>query len=641
MLACVAITLALFFAVTRPPNFAADEAQIAAHFRAGQEALKQGELDRAVKEFKAVLALEPGLLEAEVNLGLAYHSQAEYKLAADLLAKALRQRPDLPGLDVILGIDYLKLGSPEKAVPVLQRAVKSDPSNREARRALAMCYQGQDNFPGAAEEFRQVARLEPDKAGGLYQLGHDYLNLSAHLAFRGARLYAESAWGHRFLGDMLAQRARWEDAADEYRQGLQIEPRQPGLHTALGKAYLRAGDLEKAETQFHQELQLDKQSEAAWLGLVESQLARGSASSALETVGRIWSISPEFLVLYPGLSALEPPSDKIQALLKALQPAPEGPSKHFLLASLYEGMGAAEQGSAERKALQADLDALQKAQKSVAGRKIAQDPCQAHLYQACADWLQSRKVWTVSQRLLLGKTQFALRHYERAAESLAGMLAGPKGNVEASYWLARTYLALGADCFDHLEESFPDSWRSHQLRAEGAALRGADNDAIKEYAVAIQLKPDAAELHEALGEIFLDKKSYDEARAELEKSLTLSPSRARTLYLLGRLYLAKHETEKSVPYLKEALRHQPSMMEASGLLGTACVRLGQYASAVPELERAAPLDFYGDVHYQLSLAYRRLGKIELADKALARSEELRRTSAARHQAIVSGVAKVE
>jgi lipopolysaccharide biosynthesis regulator YciM len=179
------------------------------------------------------------------------------------------------------------------------------------------------------------------------------------------------------------------------------------------------------------------------------------------------------------------------------------------------------------------------------------------------------------------------------------------------------------------------------LRAEGYSAREASNEAIQEYQLAVSLNPDEAELHEALGEVFLNKKSYGEAQAELEKSLGLDPSRARTLCLLGRLYVGKHETEKAVPYLQKALRYQPDMAEASDLLGTAYVRLGQNAQAIPELEKAAPFDFYGDVHYQLYVAYRRLGKLQLADKALARSQELRRTSAARHQAMISGVAEVE
>ena len=53
------------------------EEQVELSFRAGQEALKQGQFARAAQEFKKVLALDPTLIEAEVNLGLAYHSLSE------------------------------------------------------------------------------------------------------------------------------------------------------------------------------------------------------------------------------------------------------------------------------------------------------------------------------------------------------------------------------------------------------------------------------------------------------------------------------------------------------------------------------------------------------------------------------------
>jgi tetratricopeptide (TPR) repeat protein len=155
------------------------------------------------------------------------------------------------------------------------------------------------------------------------------------------------------------------------------------------------------------------------------------------------------------------------------------------------------------------------------------------------------------------------------------------------------------------------------------------------------LRPGEPELHEALGEILLKKKTYDEAQAELETSLRLDPSRAHTLYLLGRLHVQKRENEEAIPYLEKALRYQPDLPEACGLLGTAYVRLGQYAKAIPELEKAVDIDFYGEIHYQLYMAYRKLDKLELADKALARSQELRRDSAAEHQAMVNGVEKVE
>src|SRR6266478_739132 len=281
------------------------EEQLELSFRAGQAALKQGEFVRAAEEFKKALALDPNLVEAEVNLGLAYQSLSEYDLAVRHLTKALRERPNLLGPAVIVGMDYLKLGSPEKAIPFLQRALTLDPSNRETHQALASSYLGQENFRSAAEEFRQIALLDSDKSEALFKLGHEYLDLAARLAYRGAHMYRESAWGHRFLGDLLFQRSRWEDAVKEYQKALTAEPRQPGLHTSPGQAYLHAGKLEEAEAEFHLELQLDSGNELAWLGLASLDLAKGQATAALESLGKVWEISPEFLAVQRGSPSIE------------------------------------------------------------------------------------------------------------------------------------------------------------------------------------------------------------------------------------------------------------------------------------------------------------------------------------------------
>jgi tetratricopeptide (TPR) repeat protein len=626
------------------PGFASgqsSEQELELSFRAGQAALRQGDFVRATEEFKKVLTLEPNLLEAEVNLGLAYQGLLQYDSAVRHLDKALRERPNLLSLNVIVGMDYLKLGSPEKASPFLQHALKLEPSNRDVHEAMALYYLSQENFRGAAVEFRQIAALDSDKAEAWFKLGHEYLDLAARLAYRGARLYPESAWGHRFLGDMLFQRNRWEDAAQEYRKALGIEPRQSGLHTLLGEALLHAGKLEESETEFHLDLQLDSRNERTWLGLANLQLAKAQASEALASVGKVWQISPEFLKLRPELPSIELTKETAQASISHLLDQPEGPATHFLLAGLYAFVNENALAEHEWKSFQNDFSKWQQASRAAAPTHTNPDPCKAHLYSRCIASLQAAKHLTGSAQLLLGKTYFTLQQYERAAGTLAQVHGVTNVNAEASYWLERTYQALGAEAYARLEDSLPGSWRTHQLRAEGFALRQDLDDAIKEYQAALQLRPDEAELHEALGEFYLDNHSDEDAQRELEKAVALDPSRTKALYLLGRLYVLDRENEKAVRYLERALRLQPNLNEASGMLGTAYVRMGQFADAIPRLEKAAPLDHYGNVHYQLYLAYRKLGQAELAQKALARSQDLRRSSLERDQALIMGSPQVE
>jgi tetratricopeptide (TPR) repeat protein len=626
------------------PGFAtgqSSEQDIESSFRAGQAALRQGDFVRATEEFKRVLTLDPSLIEAEVNLGLAYQSLLDYDSAARHLAKALQERPNLASLNVIVGMDYLKLGSPEKATPFLRQALKLDPSNRDAHEAMALYHLSQENFRDAAEQFRKVADLDSDKAEAWFKLGHQYLDLAARLAYRGARLYRESAWGHRFLGDILFERNRWEDATQEYRKALGIEPRQSGLHALLGEAYLHAGKLEEAETEFHLELQLDSRNELAWLGLANLQLAKGQVSEALASVGNVWQISPEFLKLRPELPSIELTAETAQGSISRLLDQPEGPAKHSLLAGLYASTNENALSEREWKSFQNDSSKWQQASRPTPETHANPDPCKTHLYSRCLTSLQTARHLTASAQLLLGKTYFTLQQYERAAGALAQVHGDANVNAEASYWLERTYQALGAAAYARLEDSFPESWRTHQLRAQGYALRRDLDDAIKEYRAALGLRPDEAELHESLGEFYLDNHSDGDAEGELEKAVALDPSRTKALYLLGRLCVQDRENEKAVHYLERALRLQPNLNEASGLLGTAHVRMGQFADAIPRLEKAAPLDHYGNVHYQLYLAYKKLGQAELAQKAFARSQDLRRSSLERDQALIMGSPQVE
>ncbi len=641
------------------PGFAtaqSSEQEVELSFRDGQAALKRGDFVRATEEFKKVLTLDPNLLEAEVNLGLAYQGLLQYDLAVRHLDKALRARPNLLGLNVVVGMDYLKLGSPEKASPFLQRALRLDPSNRDAHEAMALYHLSQENFRGAAVEFRQIAALDSDKAEAWFKLGHEYLDLAARLAYRGARLYRESAWGHRFLGDILFQRNRWEDAAQEYRKALAIEPGQSGLHTLIGEAYLHAGKLEESETEFHLDLELDSRNELAWLGLANLQLAKGQASEALASVGKVWQISPEFLKLRPEFPSIELTREAALASIlglqdQRLQEQPQEPARHFLLAGLYASVNENALAEREWKSFQDAFSKWQQASRATPQTHANPAPCKAHLYSRCIASLQPATHLTGSAQLLLGKAYFTLQQYERAADTLAQVHGEANLNAESSYWLERTYQALGAEAYARLENSFPDSWRTHQLRAEGSALRRDLDGAIKEYKGALQLRPNEAELHEALGEFYLDNHveanhtddnhTDGDAQSELEKAVALDPSRTKALYLLGRLYVLDRENEKAVHYLQRALLLQPNLNEASGLLGTAYVRMGQFADAIPRLEKAAPLDHYGNVHYQLYLAYRKLGQAELAQKALAHSQDLRRSSLERDQALIMGTPQVE
>jgi tetratricopeptide (TPR) repeat protein len=611
------------------------------HFRAGQEAMQAGDFERASKEFRAVLRLSPALVEARANLGLAAYMLGEYDSAVTELTKVLRERPDLVGSNLFLGLSYLKLELPAKAIPPLKRALQADRSNHEARRALVSCHLAQRNYREAAREFRALFDLEPDKTEGWYNLGKDYLQISTQLAVRMATEFHNSHWTHRLAGDVLALRELWNDAAGEYRQALEGSPEQAGLRASLGMAYMHQGKLPDAEAAFQGELQRDPANEQAQLGLAELSLERSDTTTAFRQVEELFNGSPDFLSRIRDLPSLRLSGEQADELIKRVSEAAPGRPKHFLLAVLYKATGQQEKAE-EHLALserfsQSDTAGLTKE----AELGAAEESCRVHWYAACAKWLQSKPRLGVGDFLELGKARLGMNQVEEATEAFGAALAADPENIGSVYWLVKTYQMLADDAFRRVEELSPESWRVHEMRGEAHKLRQAYNEAIEELRLAVRLRPNEPELYEAIGHAYLLKNSLEEARVELEKALELDPSRARSLFLLGRLYANRREEEKAIPYLQKALRRDPGLLEARASLGTAYRRQGQAALAVPELEKAASQDFYGDLHYQLYLAYRQLGKEELAQTALAQSQELRRSSAARHQARVAGVSEIE
>jgi len=366
----------------------------------------------------------------------------------------------------------------------------------------------------------------------------------------------------------------------------------------------------------------------------------------LKDVTKVWEISPELLAGQRDFPTIELSQEAAKALIEKIQTSPSNQNSssddaaaHFLLAGLHAAANESVQSDNQWNVFHAALMAWQEKNTLPAG--AGQDTCKTRHYSACAAWLQGQKHLNDSQRLLLGKTQFALHEYESAADALAQVTGVTSENAEASYWLALSYHSLGAESYARLEQSFPDSWRTHQLRGEGYALRQDLDGALKEFQAAVQLRPDNSELREAIGEVYLNKHSDEDAQRELEKALALDSSRTRALYLLGRFYLQRRENDKALPYLQRALRLQPDLSEASSLLGTTYVRLGQFTNAIPQLQKAAVFDHYGNVHYQLYLAYRKLGQSELAQKALARSQDLRRSSLEHDQALIMGAPQVD
>ncbi len=619
-------------------------AQVAEHFRAGQQDLSAGRPGDAVREFQDVLRLDPALGAAHINLGLAYHLLGNYQLASAELRKGLEQNPNIPGANIVLGMDEVKLGSPGQAIEPLNRVLRLDPSNQEARRTLAAARLAEGNYLEAARAYRAAFHQEGKGADSWLRLGTAYLEMSNQLATRLSHRYSGTAWAYRAAGDLLSARQLWGDAARQYQLALARDPLQAGLHASLGDVYLEQGKLTEAEREYRSGIRVNPSNPWALLGLAEIALQRRNAAEALGCISQIVQVSPQLLAVEWDNPLLNAPPAQAAALARQLtsdqdrQGRPDHlarmahmatrPGTHFLLAELYRAAGDTTRASQQRAAFEQEL--------SGRSEKHEEEPlsCEAYHFETCVRQFAGRTNLSSRQFLMLGSAGFALKQYDKAGDAFASALALQKQNPEAVYWLVLTYSKLADDCFSQLTTDFPNSAQAHELRAETYKVQGQDAGAIREYQSAVALEPQNAALYEALGELYLNQHQLPQAGEALEKALEAGPTRPRSLYLMGRFELGEQRPDKAINYLEKALRYDPSLLEARASLGMAYLRAGKPALAVPQLQESASLDYYGDLHYMLYQAYRDLGQTARARDALATSQAMRGKTEARDQAVI-------
>ena len=89
-----------------------------------------------------------------------------------------------------------------------------------------------------------------------------------------------------------AQRARLEQAIDDYVASQQYNADQPQAHINLGNLYLRMGDVERAELAYRQALVLDESYVPAFINLADLFRLAGREEAALGTLGEGLAIAP-------------------------------------------------------------------------------------------------------------------------------------------------------------------------------------------------------------------------------------------------------------------------------------------------------------------------------------------------------------
>ncbi len=261
--------------------------------------------DRAITEYKKVLARKPDLAQALSNLGMVLLRQDQTAEALPYFAKLCELRPDDARAYYLKGHSLLQTTKPEKAIPALQRAVELDPQYSLAHLELGQALADLQRFDAAAESYERAAAIDPQLASYQFELAEkveqagdkatavelykkylsdrpDEVAVRERVGFlllelkRYPEAIAElekavkqspSAANQAALAQAYAAGKERDKALEKWAEAVRSEPGDADLRLRYATSLLNALQYKEAAQQYLETVKLDPKQAEAWSGL--------------------------------------------------------------------------------------------------------------------------------------------------------------------------------------------------------------------------------------------------------------------------------------------------------------------------------------------------------------------------------------
>ncbi|MBI4531972.1 MAG: tetratricopeptide repeat protein, partial [Candidatus Latescibacteria bacterium] len=238
-----------------------------------------GRYDEAVPRLAKRLEGDPAVAQAYLDLGRCYLRAGRPDRLNDLretLDGVIEQYPALNTVYYTLGIDLFKEKRYDLAIPFLSKKAEIDPTHWATHVNLGLVYIAKADYPKAVHALRQAARLKPDHAQTSLWLAQVYGQMNDIVSAKSAYQKVVALEGddkemlqeaHRQIGYYLLLEKQYDEAITSLQKAVRLKPSDPQAHLWLAQGLALSGQIEKAKTEYHEVLRLDKGNEDAKIGL--------------------------------------------------------------------------------------------------------------------------------------------------------------------------------------------------------------------------------------------------------------------------------------------------------------------------------------------------------------------------------------
>ncbi|HEX5410672.1 MAG TPA: tetratricopeptide repeat protein [Terriglobia bacterium] len=564
-------------------------------------------------------------------------------LAFGQMRKPAAAVPDGPNSsEYRLVINLLKSHNVEQALAVIHTGLDKNPSDWQLYDLQGLAESSLGHADKAEASFQKVIQLAPKRALGYADLGVLYFEMGK--SEQATRLF-QSALEHEpdnftallGLGTVLLQSKQPDKAAEMLGAAWKSNPAnfRAGYEYALALRDLRRPKearevLAKTAPPAQPELTTKYY---ALSGSVEEDLQNWSA--AAQDYSRAYRSDPGEIEIYSSWVRTAVKT-KDPDEVRALPPPPAGLSaqQHFSLGTMFASAGAFKQAIPEfRAALQADPA------NDAAAYNLALSCQQAGNSQDAISVIQTALRHKPSAALynLLGSVEEESGNYVQAARDLRRAVDLNPESEEYYFDLGMEYLSHYAfepalDAFEVADRKFPRSLR--EKVGLGYAHYGLHQypEAENAFLSAIEINPSAPAAVAAWNTLtsFLTPGGYQRISGRLRHLAGAHPSSAEALYYCGVSIFQSGEgagkpadLSTAEQFLKRALSLRADYALAHLELGKLYASRNDFENAIAQLQAAVRIDPKSAAsHYQLGQAYRKTGKLKLAQQELAEYSSL-------------------
>ena len=208
--------------------------------------------------------LAPGEMRWPYYLGLLYQKTGDPQKSAAAFARAVKADETYPPALIRLGNAYLDQGRPEAAEPLFNQALLRDPRLVAALFGLGRAALARKDYAGAISNLERALSIDPDADAVHYALALAYRGAGqadkarAHLraqsspldppdpVYEEVQVLLETPVAFELRGAQAMAQGRYDEAIDELRKGVALDPNEPALRHKLATALALKGNQAEA-----------------------------------------------------------------------------------------------------------------------------------------------------------------------------------------------------------------------------------------------------------------------------------------------------------------------------------------------------------------------------------------------------------